>query len=412
MKLDPKLFIYKPYTPCPKCRKVTFGILMIHNTSYTKQCYQCMYSESYKVPPIHKKLIYLDQFVISNIMNSLDKESSKYLKLSKDRYWKDLYIVLSRLIQAQVIICPYSRYHFKESLSTPVYDKLKRIYKHLSYGKQLESHNNVFNLQVCNKFEEYLSGNTLNDDISIIQEDYNKWEDRLQIEVDFRLSKDDTDAILKENIEMYKGFIEIAENNWKSNPKTLEGGYEEEIQNYGPAVVQNYIRQCSEYGETTFIPGSLQLLFSYLLSIARKYKIPEENQRDMINSFLTSGVMREIPYVYNACYMFAALRQKVQSGMKISNISQGMNTDITAISSYLPYMDAMFIDNEQANYIQELTKQKKFHYNCQIFSTRTRVNFLKYLEKIERSTPKSHFTLVDKIYGTNWTKPYLTILEK
>ena len=80
-RLDPRIFIYEPYIPCPKCKRVTFGVLMIHNTNYTKQCYECMYSESYKLPPTHKKLIYLDQFVISNITNSLDKDSPKYQKL-------------------------------------------------------------------------------------------------------------------------------------------------------------------------------------------------------------------------------------------------------------------------------------------------------------------------------------------
>lgn len=412
IKLDPKLFIYEPYSTCPECKKKSLGVFTVSNQSFTIKCYNCGYSSSAELPPIKKKLIYLDQFVISNIMNSLDKKGPKYNKIKKDTYWLRLFTVLSKLIQAQVIICPYSRYHFKESLSTPVFDKLKKLYKHLSYGVELNNHQEIFNYQVYQKFEEYLSSKKSSYKVPITMENYNKWEDRLQIDVEFSLPKEEIDAMHEETVEMHKGLLDVVQNNWQKNKKSLDESFKEEIDNYGPAVVRNYIKQCSEFGKTTYFPGALHLLFSSMLSLCRKYNIPEEKHVEIINTFLTSGVMNDIPYARNASYMFAAVRQKIQSGMKPSSLSSGTNTDITAISSYIPYVDAMFIDDEQANYIAELTKQKKMNYKCKIFSTRTREDFIQYLSEIEASIPKSHFDLVDRLYGPNWTRPYLTMFEK
>lgn len=385
---------------------------MVNNQSYTKKCYKCGYSETKKLPPLKKKLVYVDQFVISNIMNSLDKTSSKYENIRKDPYWIELYKLISKLVQNQRIICPYSHYHFKESISTPVFDKLKKIYKHISYNHQLLTHQQIFNFQVYKEFETYLSDESVDYDIEVIRGDYDKWEDRFMVSVDFNLSKEDIDALYNETVEIHKGFIDVIENNWRHNPASLKDSYQEEMANYGPAVVNNYIKQCSEFGKTTCFPGSLQLLFSQLLSLTKKYDIPETQQVDTINQFLLNGVMERIPYAYNCCYMFAALRQKVQSGMKTENISRGTNTDITAISSYLPYVDAIFVDNEQANYIRELTEQGKFSYDCKVFSTRTRDDFMKYLQEILDNTPKTHLTLVNQVYGDGWDEPFITILDK
>jgi hypothetical protein len=412
IKPNPKLFIHTPYTICPECKKKSLGVFTIYNQSFSLKCYKCGYSSSENLPNIEKKLIYLDQFVISNIMNSLDKKSPKYKKIKKDTYWLRLFTILSRLIQAQVIICPYSRYHFKESLSTPVFNKLKKLYKHLSYGVQLNDHQQIFNYQVQQKFEEYISTNRSSYSIPITMENYNKWEDRLQINLEFNISEEEKDAIHEETIEMHKGLIEIIQDNWQKHKKSLDESYREEIDNYGPAVARNYIKQCSEFGETTYFPGSLLCLFSSMLSICRKYNIPEDKHVETINTFLTSGIMNDIPYARNSSYMFAAVRQKIQSGMKPSSLSQGTNTDIIAISTYIPYVDAMFIDDEQANYIAELTKQKKFNYKCRVFSTRTKEDFIQYLSELEAKIPKSHFELVGRLYGPNWTKPYLTMFEK
>ncbi|MBP8979170.1 hypothetical protein KBG23_01715 [Candidatus Dojkabacteria bacterium] len=83
IKPNPKLFIHTPYTICPECKKKSLGVFTIYNQSFSLKCYKCGYSSSENLPNIEKKLIYLDQFVISNIMNSLDKKSPKYKKSRK-----------------------------------------------------------------------------------------------------------------------------------------------------------------------------------------------------------------------------------------------------------------------------------------------------------------------------------------
>lgn len=70
LKIDPSMFIRAPYEDCPKCKRTdTFGVsTSIGRDSYTKKCKECFYVESYKLPKLNKKIIYLDQFVISDMM--------------------------------------------------------------------------------------------------------------------------------------------------------------------------------------------------------------------------------------------------------------------------------------------------------------------------------------------------------
>lgn len=56
IKIDPKMFIGRPFTDCPKCKKGNcYGLLMVNPGSYSKRCRECWYSENYKLPPIEKK---------------------------------------------------------------------------------------------------------------------------------------------------------------------------------------------------------------------------------------------------------------------------------------------------------------------------------------------------------------------
>ena len=68
IRIDPRIFISNPYVTCPKCRKEGFGVLMIDGRHYTRRCRECWHTENIDLPPIRKKIIYIDQFAISGMM--------------------------------------------------------------------------------------------------------------------------------------------------------------------------------------------------------------------------------------------------------------------------------------------------------------------------------------------------------
>ena len=106
IKIDPKIFINKPYTECPNCHGQHFGVLHIYSNSYTKRCVDCRYDEKFSLPGLERKVIYLDQFVISEMMKSINSELGKKEKV--DPFYFELFKKLDRLNKLQLIVCPDS----------------------------------------------------------------------------------------------------------------------------------------------------------------------------------------------------------------------------------------------------------------------------------------------------------------
>src|SRR5258708_3053049 len=114
IKFDPRIFISPPYFPCPKCNKESFGVLSIGRNVYTRRCKECWFSNHFHLPELHKKIIYLDQFVISEMMKAIHEKLGKTGRV--DPFWLRLFEKLGRLSHLQLIICPDSHYHQQESL--------------------------------------------------------------------------------------------------------------------------------------------------------------------------------------------------------------------------------------------------------------------------------------------------------
>lgn len=113
--IDPKMFIGKPFIVCPKCKKQdSYGLLMVNPSSYTKRCKECWYSKNYLLPQLNKKVIYLDQFVISNMMKAINDQLGKKEKV--DKVYLKLFEELDKAVKLQLVICPDSTYHREESL--------------------------------------------------------------------------------------------------------------------------------------------------------------------------------------------------------------------------------------------------------------------------------------------------------
>ncbi len=143
MKITRRDFISGPYKKCPNppcSADGAFGVFMSieGSSSYTRECVECEHTESYALPKIKKKILYLDQFVISNLIKLLDKSHPSHQRIKSDPFWESLFIKLEAASKSQAIVCPDSFYHRDESLTGNIDFKLmKRLYEHFSSGKTL-----------------------------------------------------------------------------------------------------------------------------------------------------------------------------------------------------------------------------------------------------------------------------------
>src|SRR5260370_17001058 len=130
---DPASLIRPPFVRCPRCAQETFGILTIQGLNYFKRCRACFHSQMFRLPSLTKKVIYLDQFALSNIMKALNPDTKAY-KRGIDPFWIMLFKKLDNLFKLQLIVCPNSSVHEKETRFSSHFQPINRINKLLSAG--------------------------------------------------------------------------------------------------------------------------------------------------------------------------------------------------------------------------------------------------------------------------------------
>ena len=98
----------------------------------------------------------------------------------------------------------------------------------------------------------------------------------------------------------------------------------------------------SEFGNL-ILRSELSLLRS-LRECYREHGIPENLATESALKFLDSKEAFECPYVQISSILYAELALKVIGGHWSKNDDMPLN-DVCAISAYLPYCDAVFIDS-------------------------------------------------------------------
>jgi transcription elongation factor Elf1 len=160
-KFDPKIFISPPYIECPKCQnKNSFGVLSVQDQRYIRRCKECWHTANFNLPKLNKKVVYLDQFVISNMMKSLNPDTKAFKKKAVDKFWTELFSKLYRLANMQLIICPDSEFHTEESLVSPYFHELKRMYELLGHGLSFYDHETIRNFQICERATNWIKAET------------------------------------------------------------------------------------------------------------------------------------------------------------------------------------------------------------------------------------------------------------
>lgn len=431
MELDPREFIFPPYIKCPNCGKESFGILMICNYHYCRRCKECFFprrTESpaiYPLPQLDKKIIYLDQFAISNMMKALNPQTNAFQKGTIDKFWIRLFERVDSLCKLQLIVCPYSDIHEEESfLFSDFYESLKQMYRLLSHNLSFYDFNYIERCQIYESAKSWIFGkdNKFNiDRKQAIQGEINVWHGRFIISVNIRNDENWENELRKVREKMHDGMTECFQRWQSEKDKTFDDWFEEERIGYGSIILQqyqDYIEKC--YRES--ILGKLNTFDlinhpqSYDLVHAIHYAFEEagivdfELLRSKTNEFLCSYFFKEVPFVKISSLFFASIARKAEMGMK-KRPNQGMINDIKVISHLLPYCDAMFIDNECHAYLSEQPLKDRINYGTAIFSQKTKEEFIEYLDEIESNTSIEHFNKIKEVYGDDWDKPYTNLYK-
>ncbi len=136
--------------------------------------------------------------------------------------------------------------------------------------------------------------------------------------------------------------------------------------------------------------------------------LAEKDLGARVYEYFTSPALASLPFLRLSSMIFASVARKAAAGMK-ELPSQGLSNDVDAISTLLPYCDAMFIDNECRAYFDEEPLRSDLTHETRLFSLRNKEAFLEYLDSIKAGMTAEHLQIVDGIYGEGWTEPYTTV---
>lgn len=439
MKITRRDFISGPYKQCPNqscLAEGTFGVFMNieGSRSYTRECIQCAHTESYALPQIKKKVLYLDQFVISNLVKLLDKSHPSHEKIKSDSFWEALFIKLEAASKSQAIVCPDSFYHQDESLTGKIdFRFMKRLYEHFSSGKTLNPSIIVERNQVAQHFEAWREERKaeFNFDPQEIafERDLHTWSVGLRISVGGRPYPGQVENLQKTNA-MTEEQLKAVWERWKNEKNVgFVARAREETGGLGKGLI-TAVRQFAERraramarivaGENyemdldDFMPPMSNDILEALMRTARSKGLSEQQVAETIVRYFNDiDALLEIPYVRISSVMFAGLAHRAANGQKKPPRS---TADVQFISSYLPYCDALFVDKESASLLKEFPKNTPEYlrlkeFPAKIFSLNSKKDFLDYLDELVADIPSDQIEILKDMSGNDYNKPYWSIIE-
>ncbi|ADB50439.1 hypothetical protein [Conexibacter woesei] len=425
---DPRAFISPPYVDCPLCQAAgEFGVLMISGTGYVRRCRRCMRDQRFLLPAVEKKVLYLDQFAVSNLMKVLHPRERLRMHSragGRAEFWLDLFVRLDRLVKLQLLVCPSSTAHWEESLPTRFFQELRRMYEHLSGDVSFEDPGTIRREQAYRQFltwqgEEHPHGPLTVHDVT--HGVVNGWLDRISVQArlgcedgladDLRMVRDRTHTRLATCVDTWA----------RGGRLGFERYFEQELSAYGPQQWRNYCQRVVEVGQmmnglAPFDPdlaaatNDAEIMVMSFKAALRKRGIIEDTQLPKIREFFASDQIKEAPFLRISCAMFAAMAVEA-SVNQAPRPDRGMWTDITTVSTLLPYCDAMLIDNRCHRLLGFATDRAVLDYDAAVFSTDSRDKLLAWLEELEASATPEYLGLVEQVYGASWLEPYSSMFE-
>ncbi|MHB1167511.1 MAG: hypothetical protein ACYC3E_01195 [Carboxydocellales bacterium] len=423
---DPKILIRAPFWRCPNCgAEESFGVLMINDWNYIRRCRECWYDERYTLPPLKKKIIYIDQFAISNMMKILNRDTRANQAGSLDEFWLTLFKKLDRITKLQLAVCPDSTFHGDESVVSAFYDPLKRMYELLSHGLTFYDPCTIKRFQIHEHASNWLQGKENEPPIldveKVIHGQIDAWQSRLLITVNSQASSGIVEQIRQARDSVHETLARIFEDWRTQQTKSFLDWFQEESMAFGPGCLREYGQYLVKYSKV--MAGQVELsmenltaslpaeLVTSVINVCEQLDIEESEIPTKVNQYFNSPTLKDVPFIKITSMLLAALARKAAAGRK-KPPNRGMANDINVLAVLLPYCDAMLIDTECHALMSERPLSEELDYNTRLYSLRNKEELLKYLDDIEESASKEHLDRVFEVYGEDWGKPFLTLYNK
>jgi transcription elongation factor Elf1 len=387
------------------------------------RCPQCGLTVEQRLPAIQKKIIYLDQFVLSNIL------------AGKQDRWNNVYKQLQLLSYLQVIACPYSEIHQDESVVAEYSrDSLKKLYRHLSDGLKFASVDWIEHVQLRRSLNQFLGVDEEADNNGyeeFCNQDPNRWTLDMQVYADFPTNQYSVDCInaRKKVIQMS---LETEAEQWrKKEGHTYEADVRREAVEHGRLMLSVYHELDGERqkleselspelaaiyhhftGGNVFnpeIPPSNKpyaRIIHYLGCEVLKIRPNETDPIAIVEQFLASEqATKDTPYLAIMSRLRARIIQQARNPRGARKPKASDDNDIALISHFAPYCDAMVVDNHFRAVATQAGVARDF--DVRFFSPKCLSSFAEYLDDCLQTISQPHRRAIKQVIPNVSMLPFL-----
>ena len=324
MRIDPRDFIMTPYLRCPKCGVQEFGVLSVSDIRCVRRCLACFYTGTVYLPEIRKKIIYIDQFVLSNFVKILDPEIDGHERATSDLFWKQLFEILGVVCHIQLVACPDSREHQHESLTSSFYKSLKHTYEHFSGGVSFHDSETIKLRQVAQIAKCWLKKKTVTFDFNaeaISSGKLHEWSGRIFVTVD-GLLPGTVAGLRTSRRKTHEGLQEVFAQ-WQRDKKPFREVFAMEKTAYRENLVNGYIKQCLKRARMAaqimrgqmpsleeILPSMVETQMSSLQYLFEAHAGDKKQSTEMLREFLASDAIDEAPFSVIGAATYARCRGK------------------------------------------------------------------------------------------------------
>jgi hypothetical protein len=386
---------------CPGCGKESFGNVDVYSTYVLRGCGTCKYKESVKLPPIRKKIMYLDQFFLSHVFRGSE---ARFVEAANR---------IEKLAALQLLVVPYSSVHEDETHQWERHAELFKFIKATSRGHEFSPAYDVERVQLEKAFDAWLAGSPAKfvfDDRDVFRDNVHVWEGYYRIEVGRYTGDRDLIRSLKE--QSIQSLVATFDG-WRQSKRTFE---QDLLAEYA-AAGQNYLQSFGDFllrvnqGDFSAFLNA-PIISTVVLHLLRH--IPETNPKDrqlqMVAEFLSSDHFKEIPYHDLSARIYASLKAMVKEGAyrnakKAVERLSGFYYDVKHIATYAPYCDAFVVDQPMAELVTKKTIAINERYGVNIFSLNNWDAMMTWLDRLEQGMSEEHKQALVQAYPKLMERP-------
>lgn len=398
------MFELGPFIKCPACeRPEAFGRLQIAEQECVRQCKLCRHRETVMLPKLNKMVVYIDQFAISNIF-----KVHKGISFENNyAYWKELTAQVYRAYLLQQVIFPASNVHMNETIVSKFPKELRLAHEMLSGDIQFIDTDAIEIKQSMDAFKCFIFNSPHELDLAvdnILDGQRNSWLPDLHITTNIDYSP--FAGGLREDRARTNGSFSELINWWRTTKPSFATVFSNELSNGKRIALEQTARELNHCLESVDIEKAMGLMarlimreFQIMKEILIRSGASEGNYYLKILEFWNSEFYQNLPTPRLSAYLFAALSRKILAGKK--ECKESFFNDVKAISSYSPFVDAIFVDRECAGLLAERQTEHQVNFRARVFSLRNGQEFIDFFKQLADRAPDNVKKFAAEFYGVH-----------